>query len=70
MLSFTMVYFIHWGGSGLSLQLGIPDRHPLLVPRDRADGVDRGEEDFKQVGPPEKAIEQGKEIPKALRGKA
>ena len=25
---------------------------------------------LKQVGPPEKAIEQGREIPKALRGKS
>jgi hypothetical protein len=25
---------------------------------------------LKQVGPPERAIEQGKEIPKALKGKA
>jgi hypothetical protein len=25
---------------------------------------------LKQVGPPEKAIEQGKEIPKALKGQA
>ena len=69
MLSVAIAYFIHWNGSGLSLHwaflivfglyLGIAG---LLV----FVGIKK----VKQVGPPEKAIEQGREIPKALRGKS
>ena len=33
MLSFTIVYFINWGGSGLGAALGLPDRDRVLVPR-------------------------------------
>ena len=69
MLSVAIAYFIHWNGSGLSLHwaflivfglyLGIAG---LLV----FVGIKK----VKQVGPPEKAIEQGREIPKALKGKS
>lgn len=67
MLSVAIAYFIHWNGSGLDLHwaflivfalyLGIAG---LLV----FIGIKK----VKQVGPPEKAIEQGREIPKALKG--
>jgi len=69
MLSVAIAYFIHWNGSGLSLHwaflivfglyLGLAG---LLV----FVGIKK----VKQVGPPEKAIEQGREIPKALKGKS
>jgi Putative Actinobacterial Holin-X, holin superfamily III len=67
MLSFTIVYFIHWGGSGLALHWAF-----LIVTLFwfalTALLVWIGIKKLKQVGPPEKAIEQGREIPKALRG--
>jgi hypothetical protein len=69
MLSFTMVYFIHWNGSGLSLHwayLIVTGFWFLLVALLAYIGIRK----LKQVGPPERAIEQGKEIPKALKGKA
>jgi len=69
MLSFTIVYFINWGGSGLALHwaylivTGFWFALTALL-------VWIGIKKLKQVGPPEKAIEQGKEIPNALRGKS
>jgi Putative Actinobacterial Holin-X, holin superfamily III len=68
MLSFTIVYFINWNGSGLSLHWA------YLVVTGFWFGLTGlmvwiGIKKLKQVGPPEKAIEQGREIPKALRGK-
>ena len=69
MLSFTLVYFIHWNGSGLSLHwsyLIVTGFWFLLTGLLVFIGIKK----LKQVGPPEKAIEQGKEIPKALRGKS
>jgi hypothetical protein len=69
MLSFTIVYFIHWNGSGLSLHwayLIVTGFWFALVALLGFIGVKK----LKQVGPPEKAIEQGKEIPKALKGQA
>ena len=69
MLSFTIVYFINWGGSGLALHWAF-----LIVTAFwfLAAGLAGfvGVKKLKQVGPPEKAIEQGREIPKALRGKS
>ena len=68
MLSFTLVYFINWNGSGLSLHWAY-----LIVTlfwfavAALAGWI--GVKKVQQVGPPEKAIEQGREIPKALRGK-
>lgn len=65
MLSFTIVYFIHWAGLGLHWSyLIVTGFWFLLVAGLGLFGVKK----LKQVGPPEKAIEQGKEIPKALRG--
>jgi hypothetical protein len=69
MLSFTIVYFINWNGAGLSLHwafLIVTLFWFLLVAVCGFIGVRK----LKQVGPPEKAIEQGKEIPKALKGQA
>ena len=69
MLSFTIVYFIHWNGSGLSLHwayLIVTAFWFLLVAVLGFIGVRK----LKQVGPPERAIEQGKEIPRALKGKS
>lgn len=69
MLSFTIVYFIHWNGSGLSLHwayLIVTGFWFTLTALLGFIGVKK----LKQVGPPEKAIEQGREIPKALRGQS
>ena len=69
MLSFTIVYFINWGGSGLALHwayLIVTGFWFLLTAVLGWIGVKK----VKQVGPPEKAIEQGREIPRALRGKS
>ncbi|QIG44916.1 phage holin family protein [Nocardioides anomalus] len=69
MLSFTIVYFIHWNGSGLSLHwayLIVTGFWFALVALLAFVGIRK----LKQVGPPEKAIEQGKGIPRALKGKA
>lgn len=67
MLSFALVYLIHWNGSGLDLHwaylivfglyLGVTALLVLI-----------GVRKVKQVRAPERAIEQGKEIPKALKG--
>ena len=68
MLSFTIVYFIHWNGSGLSLHwayLIVTGFWFALTALLAWIGVRK----VKQVGPPEKAIEQGREIPKALKGR-
>jgi hypothetical protein len=67
MLSFTIVYFINWGGSGLALHWAY-----LIVTLMwfifAAIMVWIGVNKLKKVTPPEKAIEQGREIPKALKG--
>ena len=69
MLSLAIVYLIHWNGSGLSLHwayLVVFVLYLLVAGLLGWVGVKK----FKQVSPPEKAIEQGKEIPKALKGKS
>lgn len=68
MLSVALAYFIHWNGSGLDLHwaflivfglyLGVAGLLVMI-----------GVKKVKQVSPPEKAIEQGREIPKALKGR-
>jgi hypothetical protein len=66
MLSFTLVYFIHWAGLALHWAYLIVTVFWFLVCAILAwIGVKK----VKQVGPPERAIEQGREIPKALKGK-
>jgi hypothetical protein len=69
MLSFTIVYFIHWNGSGLSLHWAYLIVTGFWFATTGLLGW-IGVRKLKQVGPPEKAIEQGREIPKALRGRS
>ena len=69
MLSVATAYFIHWNGSGLSLHwaflivFGFYLLVALLM-------VYVGVRKLKKVKAPQKAIEQGREIPKALKGQA
>ncbi len=69
MLSVAIAYFIHWNGDGLALQwafLIVFGFYGLVA----ALLVFVGVRKVKQVRAPEKAINQGKEIPKALRGQS
>lgn len=69
MLSVAFAYLINWNGDGLALQwafLIVFAFYLLLAALLGFVGVKK----FKQVGPPEKAIEQGREIPKALKGQS
>lgn len=68
-LSIAIAYLIHWNGDGLALQwayLIVTGAYLLIA----AGMVIVGIRLVKKVKAPEKAIAQGKEIPKALRGKA
>ena len=67
MLSVAIAYFINWNGEGLALQWAflIVFGFYLLV---AALLVFIGIRKVKQVRAPERAIEQGREIPKALKG--
>jgi len=65
MLSVAIAYFIHWAGLGLHWSFLIVFGFYLLV---AVILVLIGVKKVKQVGPPERAIAQGKEIPKALKG--
>jgi hypothetical protein len=69
MLSVAIGYLIHWNGKGLDLHWAflIVFGFYLLV---AALLVFVGVKKIKKVGPPERAIEQGREIPKALKGKS
>jgi hypothetical protein len=69
MLSVAIAYFINWNGKGPALQWAflIVFGFYLLV---AAVLGFVGYRKFKQVGPPDKAIHQGKEIPRALKGQA
>lgn len=68
MLSVALAYFINWNGDGLDLHwsflivfafyLGLAGFLAFV-----------GIKKVKRVGPPEQAIEQGRGIPKALKGK-
>lgn len=67
MLSVAIAYLINWNGDGLALQwafLIVFGFYLLLA----ALLVYIGVRKVKQVRGPEKAIEQGREIPKALKG--
>lgn len=67
MLSVAIAYFIHWNGSGLALHwafLIVFGFYLLLTVLLVFIGVRK----VKQVRAPERAIEQGREIPKALKG--
>ncbi len=67
MLSIALAFFIHWLGLGLGLSFLIVFFLYLLVA-----GLlgFLGLRSIKKVKAPEKAIEQGREIPRALKGKA
>ncbi len=69
MLSVSIAYFIHWNGSGLSLHWAflIVFAFYLLIAGLLAF---LGIKSVKRVRAPERAIEQGKEIPRALKGQA
>ena len=69
MLSVAIAYFINWNGHGLSLHwafLIVFGFYAVLAALLVLIGIRK----VKQVRAPEKAIQQGKEIPKALRGQA
>jgi hypothetical protein len=69
MLSVAIAYFINWNGDGLALHwafLIVFGFYLLLAGLLVFIGIKK----VKQVRAPERAIEQGREIPKALKGKA
>lgn len=69
MLSVAFAYLINWNGDGLALHwafLIVFVVYLALAGLLAWLGIKK----VKQVGPPEKAIEQGREIPKALKGKS
>lgn len=66
-LSIALAYFFNWLGLGLAVSFLMVFVVYLVLA-----GVlgFLGFRSVKKVGPPEKAIEQGKEIPRALKGKS
>ena len=66
-LSIALAFFIHWIGAGLGLSFLLVFVLYLLL---AALLGFLGYRSVKKVKPPEKAIEQGKGIPRALKGKA
>jgi membrane protein implicated in regulation of membrane protease activity len=69
MLSVAIAYFINWNGHGLALHwafLIVFGGYMLVAVLLVLVAVRK----FKKVRAPERAIEQGREIPKALKGKA
>ena len=68
MLSVALAYFIHWNGSGLDLHwafLIVFGLYLLIAGLLAFIGLKQ----VKKVKAPERAIEQGKQIPQALKGK-
>ncbi|GAA1514555.1 phage holin family protein [Nocardioides humi] len=69
MLSVAIAYFIHWNGQGLDLHwafLIVFGFYVLVALLLILLAIRR----FKKVKAPERAIEQGREIPRALKGQA
>lgn len=69
MFSVSIAYFINWNGEGLALHwafLIVFGFYLLVAALMAFIGVRK----VKQVKAPERAIEQGREIPKALKGKS
>lgn len=69
MASIAIAYFINWNGDGLALHwafLIVFGFYVLIAGLLVLIGIKK----VKKVGPPEKAIAQGREIPKALKGKS
>ena len=69
MLSVAFAYFIYWGGEGLDLQWAFLIVFLVYMLIAGLLGF-IGMKKIKKVGPPERAIAQGKQIPNALKGKA
>lgn len=69
MLSVAFAYFINWNGDGLALQWAFTIVFVFYVLLAALLGY-LGVRKVKQVRAPERAIEQGREIPNALKGKA
>jgi hypothetical protein len=69
MLSVAFAYLIHWNGDGLALQWAFLIVFGVYLIIAALLGF-VGYRKFKQVGPPDKAIHQGKEIPRALKGQS
>ncbi|CAB4717271.1 MAG: phage holin family protein [Actinobacteria bacterium] len=69
MLSVSIAYFINWGGEGLALHWAFLIVFGLYLALAGA-MVFVGIKKVKQVKAPEKAIAQGREIPKALKGQS
>lgn len=68
MLSVAIAYFIHWNGDGLALQWSFLIVFGFYVAL-AVLAVLIGIKKVKKVKAPERAISQGKEIPKALKGR-
>ncbi len=69
MLSVAFAYLIHWNGDGLALHwayLIVAGVYVLIAALFGFLGLKK----VKRVGPPERAIGQGREIPQALKGRA
>ena len=69
MLSVAFAYLINWNGDGLALQWAFLIVFAVYVLLAALLGY-LGVRKVKQVRAPERAIEQGKEIPNALKGRA
>jgi len=69
MLSVSFAYFIHWNGDGLDLQWAFLIVFGVYLLIAALLGY-LGVRSVKQVRGPEKAIQQGREIPRALKGQA
>ncbi|QSR29272.1 hypothetical protein CFI00_01910 [Nocardioides sp. S5] len=68
MLSVAIAYFIHWNGAGLDLHwafLIVFGLYVLIAALLAFVGIKQ----VKQVKAPERAIQQGKQIPSALKGR-
>ena len=68
MLSVAIAYFIHWNGSGLDLHwafLIVFGLYVLLAGLLAFVGLKQ----VKKVKAPQRAIEQGRQIPQALKGR-
>lgn len=68
MLSIAIAFFMHWNGDGLDLHWAFLIVFGVYLVLAAVLGL-LGVKKIKQVGPPERAISQGREIPKALKGK-
>ena len=67
MFSVALAYLINWNGDGLALHWAFLIVFGVLRAGRRAAGLHRRAE-VKKVRAPERAIEQAREIPKALKG--